>query len=84
MVRIYADPRRVERGRSLGSDTILVDDFNALHPPGTKVRIWSGIRGEGDAIETVVEAPGAFLLGGHTPVIKVPGDAVAMTHVELL
>lgn len=58
--------------------------FNRLFPPGTAVRVWKGARGVGPGIETVVREPGAIVLSGHTPVVYIPGDCIALTHVELL
>jgi hypothetical protein len=59
-----------------------IDRFNRAHPPGTKIRVWRGRMGDGPGVETTVEEPGAYWLGGHTPVVKVPGDSIALTHVE--
>ena len=57
------------------------DDFNARNPVGSPVRFWR-MRREGPGDVTFVEAPGAYLLGGHTPVVKVLGNVIAMTHIE--
>lgn len=59
-----------------------VEAFNAKYPPGSQIRIWKGAVGDGSGILTVVDEPGAFLLGGHTPVVKIPGDAIALSHVK--
>lgn len=60
-----------------------VDRFNELHPVGTRVRYWTGVReGEGRKGVTTHEAT---LLGGHTPVAWIEGarGCVALTHVEV-
>lgn len=59
-----------------------VEKFNQAHSVGAPIRIWKGRAGDGPGIITSVEAPGAFLLGGHTAVVKIPGDAIALTHVR--
>lgn len=61
-----------------------VDRFNAAHPVGSPIRIWKGLMGDGPGIETTVAEPGAFILSGHTAVVKVPGDSIALTHVQIL
>jgi hypothetical protein len=69
-----------------------VEEFNALHPVGTRVVIYPGIRPEHPAggwrckhLETTTRTP-AWLLGGHTPVVMVEGYAtcLALTHVDVL
>jgi hypothetical protein len=59
----------------------MCDRFNARNPVGSPIRIWR-MRREGPGDITFVEAPGAYLLGGHTPVVKVPGNVIALTHTE--
>jgi hypothetical protein len=69
----------------------VTDRFNAEHPEGTRVRFWPGARW-GDDGETELPAKkgltrsAAWLLGGHTPVVMVTGQAggVALTHVEVI
>lgn len=61
----------------------VVDQFNKTVPIGTPIRIWAGRREGPPTRETTVDAPGAFLLGGHTAVVKVPGNSIALTHVEV-
>lgn len=59
-----------------------VDRFNAAYPVGSRIRVWKGAMGHGPGIETTVEEPGAYILSGHTPVVKVPGDCIALTHTR--
>jgi hypothetical protein len=61
-----------------------VASFNAMFKIGQPIRVWKGRKGDGPGIDTVIAVPGAFLLGGHTPVVKVPGDSIALTHVTIL
>lgn len=61
-----------------------VAKFNATIPVGSLVSVWKGVRAGNPTLEAVVEQPGAFILGGHTPVVKIPGDCIALTHVELV
>lgn len=58
-----------------------VDQFNAAVPPGTPVLYWPGAR-EGEGRESVTRSA-AWLMGEHTPVVKVEGYAggIALTHV---
>lgn len=70
----------VKRARNLK----VVDEFNAAHPVGTRVRYWRGVReGEGAVGQTPCEA---WLLGGHSPVVRITGTsgAIALTHVQPL
>lgn len=59
-----------------------VDRWNRHHPIGAAVRYWTGER-DGDG-KTSVTRTVAELLGGHTPVVWVEGEAscIALTHVE--
>lgn len=63
-----------------------VDAFNALAPLGTRLRICKGAIHHRDAewVESEVVAPGAYVMGGHSAVVKVPGDSIALTHVEIV
>jgi hypothetical protein len=61
-----------------------VASFNEMFKVGQRIRVWKGRKGDGPGIETVIAAPGAFLLGGHTPAVKIPGDSIALTHVTIL
>lgn len=61
-----------------------VKRFNERAPVGSRVRVCKGQWGTSPSFETVVAAPGAFNLGGHTAVVKVPGDSISLTHVEIL
>lgn len=58
-----------------------VDAFNANFPVGTTVRVWKGVMGDGPGLVTEIVEPGAFILGGHTAVAKIPGDAIALSHI---
>ena len=58
-----------------------VDRFNKANPIGSKIRVWKGAVHDGPGIVTEVKEPGAYILGGHTAVVKIPGDAIALTHV---
>lgn len=62
----------------------MVRRFNSEVPPGTKIRVWRGRRGEGDGHVTTVEAPGAFNLGGTAVTKCLDGGSIALTHVEIL
>lgn len=85
----YDIPFTDMRAQSLGKirtplemATDLVDDFNARYPIGSPVRVYPGRMGDHrSAYETVIKAPGAFVIGGHTVSVKVPGDSIALTHV---
>ncbi len=59
-----------------------VDAFNAAHPIGTPVKFWPGLR-EGDGLDSQTRS-GAWLVGGHTPVVLIENYAggIALTHVE--
>lgn len=61
-----------------------VEKFNASVPVGTMLRVWKGVKVGNPTIEARVEQPGAFILGGHTAVVKIPGDCIALTHVEVV
>lgn len=61
-----------------------VEDFNRCTPIGSPVRYWPGFR-EGDGKQSRTRST-AEVLGGHTPVVWVEGEAacIALTHVEVL
>ena len=61
-----------------------VEKFNAAVPVGTLIRAWKGAKIGNPTLEARVEQPGAFVLSGHTPVVKIPGDCIALTHVEVV
>lgn len=65
---------------------LAADQFNNLAPIGTKLRVCKGAVHHADAkwVDSVVIAPGAFVLGGHSVVVKIPGDSVRVTHVEIV
>jgi hypothetical protein len=60
----------------------LVNHFNHDHTIGTPVRYWTGTR-EGDGKTSHIRTR-AELMGGHTPVVWVEGEAsaIALTHIE--
>jgi len=61
-----------------------VEKFNKTVPVGTLLRVWKGARSGNPTLEARVEQPGAFILSGHTAVVKIPGDCIALTHVEVV
>lgn len=61
-----------------------VEAFNQTYPIGTGVRYWAGLKvGEGKRSTTRSQAQ---LLGGHTAVVWVKGEAgcIALSHVLVL
>lgn len=63
---------------------LAADQFNLLAPVGTKLRICKGPRGpHAKWINSEVIEPGAFVMGGHPVMVKVPGDSIAVGHVEI-
>lgn len=59
----------------------MVDQFNELCPIGSPVIYWPGFRG-GEGRKSTTRS-GAWLLGGHTPVVMVEGypGGIALAHV---
>lgn len=59
-----------------------VEAFNAMVPVGTPVRFWPGVRNAEPKLGNVRSK--AWVLGGHTAVVKVTGYAggIALSHVE--
>lgn len=59
-----------------------VDAFNKLHPVGTAVLVWKGLK-DGDGQRTVTTSE-AQLLSGHTAVVWVKdvSGCIALSHVE--
>lgn len=80
--RKFFDPRPPGPKRRNGAD--LVSRFNALNPVGTPIRVWTLHRDMDSSKETVVKAPGAFVNSAGYAVVKIPGDCIALTHVEVL
>lgn len=68
----------------MSAKQIEVERFNQLHPVGTPVRYWPGIRA-GDGRESRTRTP-AWLVGGHSPCVSVKGypGGIALTHVKVL
>lgn len=60
----------------------LVEDWNIRHPVGTPVRYWTGVREGAGKLSKTTHA--AVLLGGHTAVVWVEGEAgcIGLSHVE--
>jgi hypothetical protein len=59
------------------------DEFNTSHPIGCSMWVAPGdVRGR--FVEERVVQPGAYVLGGHTPVVQVTGGhgCIALTHVR--
>ena len=59
------------------------DVFNKLHKVGATIKVWTGAR-EGEPVERTIVEPGAYVMGGHTPVVQVSGGGgcIALTHVD--
>ena len=63
----------------------LAVSFNAAHKPGTRIRVYPMARWLDDCHEeTVVADVGAFVNAAGYAVVKIPGDCIALTHVEIL
>jgi len=59
--------------------------FNAAHKPGTRIRVYPMARWLDDCFEdTVVADYGAFVNTAGYAVVKIPGDCIALTHVQIL
>ena len=58
--------------------------WNALHPVGTAVTAYPGVRGE-DPLTTRTRSK-AWTVGGHTPVVSVDGYAggICLTHIDVI
>ncbi|MBY6244080.1 hypothetical protein [Methylosinus sp. Sm6] len=56
--------------------------FNVAHPIGSSIKVYPGVIGDRCVEVTIIE-PGAYVLGGHTPVVQVTGGhgCIALTHV---
>lgn len=80
--RRFFDPRPPGRKRR-NADT-LVHNFNARFPVGTAIRVYPMARWLDDCFrDTEVAAPGAFINSAGYPVVKIPGDCIALTHVQV-
>lgn len=79
----FFDQRQPRRRRKNAAEMVAL--FNATHPVGTRIRVWRGVRGDNQhSIDTVVAAPGAFVTASNHAVVKIPGDSIALTHVEVI
>lgn len=58
--------------------------WNALHPVGTPVTAYPGVRGENPL--TTRTRSKAWTLGGHTPVVMVDDHSggIALTHIDVI
>lgn len=77
-----ANARR-PRQLSAAAMQAMCERFNAEHPIGSEIKVWTGPR-EGAPAPRIVRDPGACILGGHTPVVYVSGGGgcIALTHVQ--
>jgi hypothetical protein len=58
------------------------DKFNAVHEVGTEISVWrDGIGGDARIVTITITEPGAYVMDGHTAVVQVAGDCVALRHV---
>lgn len=81
--RRFFDPR--EPGKRRKKESELCERFNAQHPVGTRIRVFPMARWMPDCCEdTVVAEPGAFVNSAGHAVVKIPGDCIALTHVQIL
>lgn len=67
--------------RRTGKNMRAIDQFNNVCPVGSAVIYWPGER-SGEGRKSVTRS-GAWLLGGHTPVVMVEGypGGIALSHV---
>lgn len=81
--RRFFDPREPGKRRKNAAD--MCDRFNELHPEGTAIRVWPLARWLPDGCkDTVVKSPGAFVNAAGCGVVKIPGDCIALTHVQVI
>lgn len=75
---------RSSKPRRLSPDELIaaVIKFNESHKVGDRVRVWPGTR-PGRSEVVVITAPGAYVLGGHSAVVRVTGGhgCIALDHV---
>jgi hypothetical protein len=59
------------------------DDFNAMHPVGSQIRVWPGAVNAAPPVTVTIVEPRAYVLGGHTAVVQVTGGhgCITLTHV---
>lgn len=62
-----------------------VEEFNAIHPEGTMVRYWRGVK-DGLPSGHGKTRSQAEILSGHTPVVWIEGcsGCIALSHVEVM
>lgn len=59
--------------------------FNELYPEGTAIKVYPLARWLEDCKkETVVKSPGAHVNAAGHAVVKIPGDCIALTHVQII
>lgn len=81
--RRFFDPR--EPGPRRKNSAEMAARFNELHPIGTRVRVFPMARWMDDCCkETVVAVPGAYVNSAGYAVVKIPGDCIALTHVQII
>jgi hypothetical protein len=81
--RRFFDPR--EPGRRRKNAAEMCARFNELYPEGTAIRVYPLARWLEDCKkETVVKYPGAFMNASGCAVVKIPGDCIALTHVQII
>lgn len=81
----FFDPRKPGSKRIKKNAAEMCERFNALHPVGTRVKVFPLARWMDDCSkDTVVKEPGAFVQSAGYAVVKIPGDCIALTHVQVL
>lgn len=81
--RRFFDPR--EPGKRRKNSAEMCESFNEQYPVGTAIRVWPLARWLDDCCnETVVKEPGAFVNSAGHAVVKIPGDCIELTHVQVI
>jgi hypothetical protein len=81
--RRFFDPR--EPGKRRKNSAELCERFNTQYPIGTPIRVYPGARWQADCSrEAIVKSPGAFVNSAGCAVVKIPGDCIALTHVQII
>lgn len=60
-----------------------VDEWNAKHPPGTRVRRYRLMSPRAERAEETITTGKAWILGGHSPVVGLKG-LTGPYHLECL
>lgn len=80
--RRFFDPR--PPGHKRQNAATLCHNFNVRFPVGTAIRVYPMARWLNDCWrDTEVAAPGAFINSAGYAVVKIPGDCIALTHVQV-